>query len=507
MNTSMISGKDEEIKLINQSLQERQRELQILELCVTGERHYLKFNPRQLYEHVVASVNTHNGEGLLDSSAGNATLRFHLRDMRNLLRPQSAVYHPPSFIIRRHAMVLSFDPLRAIILRDRMLMLVPSSSTGGISGKEFSLMNMCEKRLKGGRYATEKDAFEGGITTSVTDEYYLSRLDHSRKTAISPVEAVWLCKLEGDSTSISAVHSVLQGKTTPAHPAVVDRCSSEQLTVQQLEYKENMQPLLALLSNEFEHIEERSFLNDEPFELQAVDVFLETAASMLADDVAILVADATRVVSVLSSRDRKSEISRYTVEALGVLKNESKEIEARLTGFERALEDILGNDETLALMNLSRLVTHPERFVSPISLQILDEESDKPELILESYVEQIHSLMNSLRLLNERMKSTSMHIQFKLDRIQNRLLFLTTLFNAINLVLTTGIVIFGFFGMNTSVPESTQTLMYIFYHDQIWPYSTGTFNRVLCGTLATLALLCLVLVYIVCSPWFSGFDM
>ena len=504
----MISGKDEEIKIINQYLHERQRELQILELCVTGERHYLKFNPRQLYEHVVASVNNHNVQGLLDSSTGNASLRFHLRDMRNLLRPQSAVYHPPSFIIRRHVMVLSFDPLRAIILRDRMLMLVPSSSTGGISGKEFSLMNVCEKRLKGGRYATENDAFEEGIISSITDEYYQRRLDHSHKKAISPVEAVWLCKLEGDSTtSISAVHSVLQGKTTPAPPAVVDRCSSEQLTEGQLEYKESMQPLLTLLSNEFEHIEERNFLNDIPFELQAVDVFLETVASMLADDVAILVADATQVVSVLSSRDRKREISHYTFEALGVLKNESKEIEARLTGFERALEDILGNDETLALMNLSRLVTHPERFVSPISLQILDEESDKPELILESYVEQIHSLMNSVRLLNDRMKSTSMHIQFKLDRIQNRLLFLTTLFNAINLVLATGIVIFGFFGMNLSVPESTQTLNYIFYHDQMWPYSTGTFNRILCGTLAALALLCLVLVSIVCSPWFSGFDM
>jgi magnesium transporter len=34
-------------------------------------------------------------------------------------------------------------------------------------------------------------------------------------------------------------------------------------------------------------------------------------------------------------------------------------------------------------MNLSRLLTHPERFLQPVPEEILREESDEPELILE----------------------------------------------------------------------------------------------------------------------------
>lgn len=47
---------------------------------------------------------------------------LHPRDMRRLVTPFSAS-NEPGIIVRRHAMLFNFDPLRAIILRDRLLVL------------------------------------------------------------------------------------------------------------------------------------------------------------------------------------------------------------------------------------------------------------------------------------------------------------------------------------------------------------------------------------------------
>lgn len=47
---------------------------------------------------------------------------LHPRDMRRLVTPFSAS-NEPGLIVRRHVMLFNFDPLRAIILRDRLLVL------------------------------------------------------------------------------------------------------------------------------------------------------------------------------------------------------------------------------------------------------------------------------------------------------------------------------------------------------------------------------------------------
>lgn len=63
-------------------------------------------------------------------------------------------------------------------------------------------------------------------------------------------------------------------------------------------------------------------------------------------------------------------------EQLRLLKNEIAVLETRVEGFVRALDGVLDEDEDLALINLSRLITTPHRFVQPCSQQILEEEGD-----------------------------------------------------------------------------------------------------------------------------------
>jgi len=47
---------------------------------------------------------------------------LHPRDMRRLVTPFSAS-NEPELIVRRHVILLNFDPLRAVVLRDRLLVL------------------------------------------------------------------------------------------------------------------------------------------------------------------------------------------------------------------------------------------------------------------------------------------------------------------------------------------------------------------------------------------------
>jgi hypothetical protein len=47
---------------------------------------------------------------------------LHPRDMRRLVTPFSSS-NEPGVIVRRHVMLFNYDPLRAVILRDRLLVL------------------------------------------------------------------------------------------------------------------------------------------------------------------------------------------------------------------------------------------------------------------------------------------------------------------------------------------------------------------------------------------------
>ena len=66
---------------------------------------------------------------------------LHPRDMRRLVTPFSAS-NEPELMVRRHVMLLNFDPLRAICLRDRLLVLVPDGAD--------SILIHLEKRVRGG---------------------------------------------------------------------------------------------------------------------------------------------------------------------------------------------------------------------------------------------------------------------------------------------------------------------------------------------------------------------
>ena len=87
---------------------------------------------------------------------------LHPRDIRKLATPFSA-YNEPELIVRRHAMLLNFDTLRAIILRDRLLVLVPEGAD--------SILVELEKRIRG----------NVDFTDMVPSEYYGDKTSNQTK--------------------------------------------------------------------------------------------------------------------------------------------------------------------------------------------------------------------------------------------------------------------------------------------------------------------------------------
>ena len=54
----------------------------------------------------------------------------------------------PALIVRRHVILINFDPLRAIILRDRVLLLVPDGADGVVLGLEKSVRGGIKQKVE-----------------------------------------------------------------------------------------------------------------------------------------------------------------------------------------------------------------------------------------------------------------------------------------------------------------------------------------------------------------------
>jgi magnesium transporter len=130
------------------------------------------------------------------------------------------------------------------------------------------------------------------------------------------------------------------------------------------------------------------------------------------------------------------------------IKDAVKEMTFRVKGFSQSLTRILNEDEDMALMNLTRLIPHPERYIQPVSTAVLEEESDEPELILEAHLQIAMTLSNTLDLIQGQISTASELVDQKLDSIRNRLLLANMLISVFSLCVSCMSLVGSFMGMN-----------------------------------------------------------
>lgn len=270
---------------------------------------------------------------------------LHPRDMRRLVTPFSAS-NEPELIVRRHVMVFNFDPLRAIITRDRLLVLVPMGAD--------SILKQLEERIVG-----------SGIEYQDYDDYDEINENHHHHHQ------------DKDDTDQNA--EATDETTTADDPSDDDDDNWSQMMMEMDRRK------------------------DLTFELLCVNACLSLVFQMLADDTEELQEKGLKYVQTRIIGDNRQKQTQLRPEdALAVirnLKNAVKVMQARVKGLVQSINRILNEDEDMALMNVSRLISHPENFVQPVSLEMLEIESDEPELVLESNLHNALTLSNALDLI------------------------------------------------------------------------------------------------------------
>jgi magnesium transporter len=198
--------------------------------------------------------------------------------------------------------------------------------------------------------------------------------------------------------------------------------------------------------DEWDDLEGRAWI-DLPFELKAVDAVLHTVSVMLAKDVDTLQEAVYDTVDEVVVKGRAS-IGDHNQQLLRAFKNEIKEMSSRVDNFVRAINEALDDLEDLSLMNLSRLLTHPERFIQPVPEEVLNEESDEPELILEVYMQQALSIYNQLDLLKGQVTTSEELMAMQLDTVRNRLLYVNAAVSIFTLTVSIAALIGSIYGMN-----------------------------------------------------------
>ena len=413
-----------------------------------------KQTPKDKFRSAVASTifmsSSHNRERL-----GGY---LHPRDMRRLVTPFSSS-NEPQLIVRRHVMLLNFDPLRAIVLRDRLLVLVPDGAD--------SILVALEQRVKGGFAEMENQVFGSEHDSDPS----MKGPKIGKSTVTGGGGGQRMSKHDSNYTLMVSSHKVIGQQCADTDDAT-SAPTEENVCVHDD-------------GDEWEHLQTMDWRNIS-FELQSVDAILHTVIAMLMED-AQRVYDKTRFAMGDVRVDLPDEatggggeVGDYTQARLKLQKDEVRLIEKRVKGFVRAMNELLDEDEDMALMNLSRLITHPDRFVQPVSQAILHEESDEPELILEAYLQQASSIVNALDLLKGQILTTEEQISMTLDAVRNRLLYINTLLTIASLCVATGSFIGSIFGMNlTSHIEEDDT----------------AFLRVTYGTLAGLGMMWILMSY------------
>ena len=352
---------------------------------------------------------------------------LHPRDMRRLVTPFSSS-NEPQLMVRRHVMLLNFDPLRAIVLRDRLLVLVPDGAD--------AILIALEQRVRGGIVEMENQVFG----TSVHEP-----LAAPPQPSTAASKSIRRNKSYEKFTAKLSNHTHEENVADPINRDSTNSNMTEDNTTNTTDHSNHN-------NDEWEDIQKMMDWKHMSYELQSVDAVLQTVLSMLMDDARKVHQRSSRAMSELRGEHKSSHSSsalgEHAQERLRLHKDEVNLMEGRVQGFVRAMNEVLDDDEDMTLMNLSRLLTHPERFLQPMSKEILDEESDEPELILEAYLQGALSIVNELVLLKGQIMTTEEQISMTLDAIRNRLLFINTLLSVASLCVAIGSLIGSIFGMN-----------------------------------------------------------
>lgn len=256
---------------------------------------------------------------------------LHPRDMRRLTTPFSAS-NEPDIIVRRHVILLNFDPLRAIIVRDRLLVLVPEGAD--------SLLIQLEQRVRGGIAGMENSIF--GTPSESSEPGNKKAEDLSRKPVGGSHEGGQPVNLFTKiAKSVKEEVDVLKG-SIKGHPASKGTGTVKKSVSLPLEKDEARNLRMFDNADEWSDMGDREWIN-LPFELQCTDACLHIASSLLTEECGELQeATISYIQDLLTS---KGGITEDPLIVIRHIKDAIADMRVRVASFIQAMNRILDNDE------------------------------------------------------------------------------------------------------------------------------------------------------------------
>lgn len=439
-------------------LEERLRSIGVCELHQNGDKNISTMSVRALYNHILdviaeicvqdandsmAAAGEMKKQGSMIKKAGRVAKMLKMqhdigreqlgtylqpRDMRELVVPFFSS-DEPTMLVRRHVVLMKFDPIRAVVLHDRVLLL-HSKVTKDVSAH---MADELAKILGADHLTQQEEAIFGEADAPPTNSEVLGGTGWD----------IWDGSKVKEKVGEIGKELAKAKKFVSKHSLAVDGEEEEE---EEEETATEKDELLKSIAKD----------NSIAFELRAIDAVLHILVNLMKKEARYVL---QRTSNVLDSMVTKKEVRNNNEsgtrtyheecfqDVLRVFRDESDALDARIGSFVRSLRKICDDEKQLALMNLSRLLSNPERFVKPTH-EILLEESDEPEMILEVYVQEGYKMKNDLMLLHKKVSRAETELQMNLDALRNRLLYINTMISVGSLIFGMGSFIGGMFGVN-----------------------------------------------------------
>ena len=378
---------------------------------------------------------------------------LHPRDMRRLVTPFSTS-NEPEIIVRRHAILINYDPLRTIILRDRLLVLVPNGAD--------SLLSKLETRVRGNssREDMENAIFGTNFDPTGTTIHSTSNNNNNNNTTTARPQPPSVSTSSTTAAGTATANRTLLNKKSASNVSNENSKADSDTKAATTDMAHDSDDDDATNLDEWHEMAAREWVN-LPFELQCTDAVLYVVGSILEEET-VEVQQAAQTFIERIVRHGGSGLEDDPLTIIRVVKDAVQLMSNRVKSYVQSIHRLLDDDEDMALMNLSRLLTHPERFVQPVPQRILNEESDEPELILEANLQIGLTLVNYIEVIQGQIHTAKELIDQRLDATRNKLLFANMLISVFTLCVTFGTLVGSFFGMNLEFPKPLQENIYAF---------------------------------------------
>lgn len=442
-------------------LEERLRSIGVCELHQNGDKNISTMSVRALYNHIVdviaeicvkdandsmAAAGEMKKQGSMIKKAGRVAKMLKMqhnigreqlgtylqpRDMRELVVPFFSS-DEPTMLVRRHVVLMKFDPIRAVVLHDRVLLL-HSKVTKDVSAHMADEM---AKILGADHLTQQEEAIFGEYDGPPTNSEVLGGTGWD----------IW------DGSKVKEKVGEIGTELAKAKKFVEKHSTSKGVDGEEEEEEEET------ATEKDELLKSIGQDNSIAFELRAIDAVLHILVDLMKNEVRCVLQRTSKVIDGMvakkevrgthesGTRDHLHHEECFQ-DLLRVFRDEFDALDARIGSFVRSLSKICDDEKQLALMNLSRLLSNPERFVKPTH-EILLEESDEPEMILEVYVQEGYKMKNDLMLIQKKASRAEKEVQMDLDALRNRLLYINTMISVGSLIFAMGSFIGGMFGVN-----------------------------------------------------------